>query len=471
MSNKGTLGVIIGNRGCFPGHLAEKGRQEITAVLKKQGIEGVIASKDEVKYGAIENLTEAKKCAALFRKNRDNIDGILVSLPNFGDERAIADTIRMSELNVPVLVQAYPDDLKKMTVENRRDSFCGKLSTCNVLRQYGVQYSLTRTHTVAPGSVEFKEELDRFLAVCRVVKGLKGARIGAIGARTTPFKTVRFSEKILEASGISVETLDLSEIITAVGKLKDSDLQVQSKLKVLSGYCATRGIPPKSLLTMAKMGVAVDRWVKDNEIDACTIQCWSALQDALQIFPCALMGIMSEALIPAACEVDVMGAVAMYALQLASGKPSGLFDWNNNYGNNPDKMVLFHCSNAPKSMLGPTCMSYNAIAANMGAGPENSYGTCSGKIKTGPMTYARFSTDDTSGAIIGCIGEGVVTGDPLDTFGGVGVVKINKLQELLKFLCRNGFEHHVAISQSKSAEVLFEAIDNYLGWDVYLHQG
>ena len=62
---------------------------------------------------------------------------------------------------------------------------------------------------------------------------MKGARIGAIGARITPFKAVRFSEKLLEASGISVETIDLSEIITAVGKLKGSDLQVQSKLKFL----------------------------------------------------------------------------------------------------------------------------------------------------------------------------------------------------------------------------------------------
>ncbi len=471
MDNKGTLGVIIGNRGCFPGSLAEKGRQEIMAALKKQGVGAVIIAKDEAKYGAIENHSEAKKCAALFRANRDRIDGILVALPNFGDERAIADTVRISELNVPVLVQAYPDDLKKMSVEYRRDSFCGKLSTCNVLRQYGVQYSLTRTHTSAPGSGEFQEDLDWFLAVCRVVKGLKGARIGAIGARTTPFKTVRYSEKLLEASGISVETLDLSEIVTAVEKLKDNEPQVRSKLKLLSGYCATRGISSKSLLKMAKMGVSLDRWVGENEIDACTIQCWSALQDALQIFPCALMSIMSETLIPAACEVDVMGAVAMYALQLASGKPAGLFDWNNNYGGDPDKLVLFHCSNAPKSMLGPVCMGYNKIAARMGAGPENSYGTCSGTIKAGPMTYLRFSSDDTSAGIIGCLGEGAITRDPLDTFGGVGVARIEKLQELLKFLCQNGFEHHVAVSHSKSAGVLFEALDNYIGWDIYLHQG
>ncbi len=471
MNEKIALGLIIGNRDCFPGHLAEKGRRELTGLLKKQDVDAVIIEEGKTRFGAVGNLEEARKNAALFRANRDKIAGILVSLPNFGDERAIADTIRLSELNVPVLVQAYPDELKKMSVEDRRDSFCGKFSTCDVLRQYGIRYSLTGSHTTAPGSTEFKKDLDWFLAVCRVVKGLKNARIGAIGARTTPFKTVRFSEKLLEASGISVETVDLSEIMLAVEKLKNSDSQVQSKLKVISGYCVTGRTSREALLRMAKMGVSVDRWVKENRIDACTIQCWSALQDALRIFPCTLMSIMSESLIPAACEVDVMGAVAMYALQLAALKPAGLFDWNNNYGNDPDKLVIFHCSNAPKSMLKSASMSYNAIAARMGAGPENSCGVCSGRIKAGPMTFARFSSDDTAGSIICCVGEGTITDDPLDTFGGVGVVKIRKLQELLRFLCRNGFEHHVAVSMSKVSGVLFEALNNYLGWDIHLHTG
>ena len=466
---KGTLGVIIGHRGCFPGGLAEKGRQEVVETLRKEGIDILIAGNRETKYGAIENLGDAKKCANLFRQNREKIDGILISLPNFGDERAIAETIKMSGLNVPILVQAYPDRLERMEADYRRDSFCGKLSVCNNLRQYGITFSLTEFHTVYPASKDFLSDLRRFMGVCRVVKGIRQARVGAIGARTTPFKTVRFSEKLLQESGISVETLDLSEVMNGVAKLKDSDKAVGNKLKAIIGYCATKGVPASALLKMAKVGLVIDRWVKENDIHAGTLQCWSALQDALAIFPCVLMSMMSNSGVPCACEVDVMGAVAMYALQLASEAPSGLFDWNNNYGDDPDKLVLFHCSNAPKSMLKNTRMSYNVIAARMGGGPENSYGTYTGRISAGPMTFARISTDDVSGQIVACIGEGKITDDPLKTFGGVGVARIERLQELLQVLCKNGFEHHVAISQSQTADVLMEALDNYLGWNVYRH--
>jgi len=380
----------------------------------------------------------------------------------------IANTIKMSELNVPVLVQAYPDELKKMGVDDRRDSFCGKLSVCNNLKQYAIPFSLTRLHTVPPSSKDFIQDLSWFLGVCQVVKGLRQARVGTIGARTTPFKTVRYSEKLLEESGISVETIDLSEVIMAVEKLKDSDKEVSSKLKAITEYCSTTGIPQSALLKMAKLGVVIERWVKENDINACALQCWPAMQEALRIFPCCLMSMMNNSLLPIACEVDVVGAIAMYALQLASGLPSGLFDWNNNYGDEPDKLVLFHCSSLPKTMLKNIRMSYNSIAAR-GIGQENSYGTCIGRAKSGPMTFVRISTDDTAGSIVTCIGEGEFTEDPLETFGGVGVARIEKLQKLLHFLCENGFEHHIAVSQSQVSDILFEAMSNYLGWNVYYH--
>ncbi len=466
---KGCLGVIVGNRGVFPGSLAEKGRKEVVDILERQGIEAILPASKETEYGAIESFKEAKKCAELFRKNSERIDGILVSLPNFGDERAIADTMRMSGLSVPVLIQAYPDDLSRMDIENRRDSFCGKLSVCSNLKQYGIPFSLTRLHTVSLSSQDFLLDLDWFMGVCHTVKGISQARIGAIGARTTPFKTVRFSERLLEDAGISIETTDLSEVIMAVEKLKDSDKEVQNKLKALTSYYPTGKVPNSSLLKMAKLAVVLNRWIKENELDACALRCWPELQDSLGIFPCAVMSMMSDSLFPCACETDTMGALAMYALQLASGIPAGLFDWNNNYGNDSDKLVLFHCSNLPKIMLETVHMEYNAIDARARGTKENSYGTCVGRVKPGPMTFARISTDEIEGSIIASIGEGEFTDDALETFGAVGVVKINRLQELLQLLCRKGFEHHVAVSQSLVGKILFEAMHNYLNWDVYYH--
>lgn len=466
---KGCLGVIIGNRDVFPGSLAEEGRKEVIDILERQGIEAILPSSKETKYGAIGNFKEAKKCTELFRKNRERIDGILISLPNFGDERAIVDTVRMSGLSVPILIQAYPDELKRMDIENRRDSFCGKLSVCSNLKQYGIPFSLTKLHTVSLSCKDFLLDLDWFMGVCRVVKGINQARIGAIGARTTPFKTVRFSERLLEDAGISVETTDLSEVIMGVEELKDSDKQVQNKLKTLISYCPTGKASNSSLLKMAKLAVVFNKWIKENELNACALRCWPELQNFLGIFPCAVMSMMSDSLLPCACETDVMGAVAMYALQLASTLPAGIFDWNNNYGTDPDKVVLFHCSNLPKTMLETVRMDYNAIDARAYGTKENSYGTCVGRVKSGPMTFARISTDELEGKIAASIGEGEFTDDALETFGAFGVIKINRLQEVLQLLCRKGFGHHVAVSQSLVGKILFEAMNNYLNWDVYYH--
>ena len=207
---KMTMGVIIGNRGFFPDQLAKSGREEMIQALAKAGIDCVVLGPEDSKHGAVETHEEAKRCAALFQKNREKIDGVIVSLPNFGDERAIADTMRMARLDVPILVQATPDDAANMTILHRRDSFCGKMSACNNLRQYGIPYSLTKLHTVSPGSQDFENDLAWFAAVCRVANGMRNLRVGSIGARPTAFNTVRYSEKLLEAHGISTETLDLS---------------------------------------------------------------------------------------------------------------------------------------------------------------------------------------------------------------------------------------------------------------------
>src|SRR5437868_8692300 len=224
MSNpKMTMGVIVGNRGFFPDHLAKSGREEMLRVLGAAGMDVVALTPEESKYGAVETREESRRCADLFKKSRDRIDGIIVTLPNFGEERAIADTLRLADLRVPVLIQATPDDPKKMTIAFRRDSFCGKMSACNNLRQYGIPYSITALHTEAPDSPEFTKDLEWFAAVCRVVNGFRNLRIGAIGARPTAFHTLRSSEKILESHGISIETLDLSEVLGRIERTKDND--------------------------------------------------------------------------------------------------------------------------------------------------------------------------------------------------------------------------------------------------------
>jgi L-fucose isomerase-like protein len=468
-AKKMTMGVIVGNRGFFPGHLAQTGREEILRVLAAAGMDTVALTPEESSYGAVESRVESRRCADLFKKNRDRIDGIIVTLPNFGDERAIADTLRLADLRVPVLIQATPDDPAKMTIAFRRDSFCGKMSACNNLRQYGIPYSITTLHTESPESPEFAKDLQWFAGVCRVVNGFRNLRVGAIGARPTAFNTVRYSEKILEANGISIETLDLSEVLGRIDRMKDTDDLAQAKLAAIKKYVDSKDVPATALMKMAKLGAVIDQWMAVTEAAISAVQCWTSLEENFGVVPCTIMSMMSDQLLSSACETDIAGVLGMHALQLASGTPSALLDWNNNYGTDPNKAVCFHCANLPKHFFRSLKMDFQQIIAGT-VGKENTYGTVVGLIKPEKMSFARFSTDDTAGKMRGYVGEGRFTDDPLNTFGGAGVVEIPKMQKLLHYICENGFEHHVAANLSSVGAAVHEAATRYLGWEMYWHE-
>jgi L-fucose isomerase-like protein len=465
-----TLAVIVGNRGFFPHHLALSGRQTILEILHKAGINAIITPENDTNVGAIESLDEARLCSELFRQHRDEIDGVLVTLPNFGDERAIANTLRFAGLDVPVLIHAFPDDVTQMGITHRRDSFCGKMSACNNLRQYGIKYSLTSQHTMDANSPAFMADLQKFAAICRVVRGLRTARMGMMGARPEAFKTVRFSEKLLDNNGISVETLDLSEVFGRINRLADDDAAVLAKLGAIRGYARTADVPELSLMRMAKFGVVLDDWMESQQLDATAIQCWTSMEEYFGVVPCTLMSMSSNKLNPSACETDIVGALAMLGLQLASGRPSALVDWNNNYGDDPDKGVVFHCSNLPKDVFidDIPVMDYQEIIAGT-VGRENTYGTIYGRVRENPFTYLRISTDDLAGKITAYTGEGLFTNDPMTTFGGYGVVQVPRFQDLLAYICDNGFEHHVSINQARVAPAIHEALSKYLAWSVYHH--
>ena len=467
--SKKTLGVIVGNRDFFPDRLITEGRQDILEVLAELGIDVVILDEETTKLGAVETWDNAKRCAELFKRNADRIDGILVTLPNFGDEKGVADAIKLSGLNVPVLVQGYPDDLDKLYAERRRDSFCGKISVCNNLYQYGIPYTLTRLHTVHPKTDSFKHDLTDFMGVCRVVKYLRSARLGAIGARPNAFNTTRYSEKLLQAFGISVSTVDLSEVFGRAGKIADDDTRVRASLERIGAYIRTDQVPAAAVVKQAKLAVVIDEWMQSYDIVASAIQCWTSLQTNYGVNVCTIMSMMSESLMPSACEVDVTGVASMYALQLAHLTPSALVDWNNNYGDDPDKCILFHCGNWAKSFLGDQARMYNAPILGTSVGVENTYGTVEGKTPAGPFSYARITTDDRNGLIKTYVGDGEFLDDPAETFGSRAVVEVPELQKLMRHVCKNGFEHHAAMTNTYTANVLNEAFTTYFGWDTYYH--
>ncbi|KUK20216.1 MAG: hypothetical protein PWQ72_282 [Pseudothermotoga sp.] len=461
------FGVIVGNRDFFPDVLVDMGRKEILKTLENLGYETVCLGPSETKFGAVETFSDAKKCANLFKENSHKIDGLIVTLPNFGDEKAITQAIKMSELKVPVLIHAFADDPEKLDLLNRRDSFCGKISVCNNLKQSGIRFSLTTHHTEQIQSESFKNDLEWFAGVCRVVKALKKVRIGAIGARPGAFNTVRFSEKLLEQMNISVETIDLSEVIFKVDEISDDNDRVIEKIKTMKNIYHTQIVPDSALVSIAKLSVIIEEWISENDLDATAIQCWTILEKKLHITPCAVMSMMSEKLKPSACEVDVMGALSMYILQSASGKPSALVDWNNNYLEN--EVMLFHCGNFPPSLYESVEIRYADVIGTT-VGNQNAYGACAGKIKSGPFTFLRLSTEDINGSVKGYVGEGEILSQNPKTFGSRGIAKISNLDGLMNYICLEGFEHHVAINLSRIAKSIKEALERYMDIKIYLHK-
>lgn len=474
MKNKERMcfGIIIGTRAYFNSELAKDVRKQLLKTLADEGYDYVILPEDATPTGSssIETREDGLKCAELFRQNRDRIDGIIVSLPNFGFEIGIINAISVADLNVPVLVQACDDENDKVDLDSRRDAFCGKISVCNNLYQYGIPFTDTTLHTYSIYSELLAKDINKFAGICRVVNGLRHARIGAIGARPAGFQTVRASEKLLQKNGITVVPVDLSEILGAARKIEDTDAELLKKLEEIKCYAAVPKEYSDKLVLQAKFGVAVERWIEANQIDAVAVQCWDSLEQNYGCAACVTMSMLGEKLLPAACEVDIAGAVSMYALTLAAQGQSALLDWNNNFAEDRNKCVCTHCGNFPKSFVRNDLKLGTLGVLGRTLGKVNTFGAVYGKVTKGDFTFFRISTDDTKGAIKAYLGTGEITDDPYGMDGCIAVTKVNNLQTLMKYICKNGFEHHVAMVRNDVKEILNEAIEDYLGWNLYVHE-
>ena len=466
------FGVIIGTRAYFNSELARDVKKQLLKTLDDLGYDYVILPEDATPTGSssIETREDGLKCAELFRQNRDRIDGIIVSLPNFGFEIGIINAISVADLRVPVLVQACDDENDKVDLDSRRDAFCGKISVCNNLYQYGIPFTDTTLHTYSIYSPLLAEDLKKFAGVCRVVNGLKHCRIGQIGTRPLGFNTCRASEKLLQMSGITVVPVDLSEIIFAAEKVAEDDPKLVEKMNKLCCYATIPDNYKDKVIKIGRLAVAVEDWIVKEKVDAVAMQCWDSLELNYGCASCSVMSMLSENLVPAACETDIAGAVSMLALTLASEEPSALADWNNNFAEDRNKCVCTHCGNFAKSFIKNDISLAPLGVLGRTLGKVHTFGAVSGKVTEGDFTFFRISTDDPKGCIKSYLGEGKITNDPYAMDGCIAVTEVDNLQKLMKHICKNGFEHHVALVRGHVADIVNEAVENYLGWNNYRHE-
>ena len=469
------FGLVVGTRGCFNSRLATEGRAALVALMERLGYGYRILPADATPTGVVEGRADGARCAKFLAAHREVIDGLVVALPNFGDELGIVNAVKGSGLRVPVLLQASDDHLDRLSTAERRDAFCGKISVANNFYQYGLPFTDTTHFSCDLESASFEADLRRFERVCRVHRGLSGARIGAIGARPTDFQTMRVSEKLLQASGITVVTCDLSEILGEAGRLDDRAAAVVAKLSEIGDYGRlTREAAGAQVLRLARFGVALDAWIAKHDVQAAGVQCWTSIQQNFGCASCLSMSMLGEKLIPCACEIDVAGVISMYALTLATGNASALLDWNNNYGDDRGKCVCTHCSNFPRSFVfgkeSPEKLEISHLdVLGTTLGHDNCLGAVKGKVRPGDMTFFRISTDDTHGRIKAYLGEGRFTDDPFPMSGGIAVCEVPELPKLLKHIVHNGFEHHVGMVRERCADVIEEVCSRYLGWSLYRH--
>ena len=467
---KTTFGVIVTSRGIFPGHLIEGAKKQLFSLLEKHDMDYVILPADATPTGAVQTEADAEKCAALFHENADRIKGIIVCLPNFGEEAPVFSAIQRAKLDVPVLIQACDDEDDKLGLDDRRDAFCGKLSLCNNLYYAGIKFTDTTLHTCTLDSPEFEADLLRFEKVCSVVHKMRNARVGLIGMRPDGFRTVRVSEKILQRNGITTVVTDLSEIL-AEAKAMEDEVVIKEYMKKIRNYGSIPdSISEEKIRLQAKLVATVKNWVEKNKCDAFCMQCWESLENNYGCAACLSMSMMGEEGIPGACESDVMGAVTMLALNEAAGNKSAYMDWNNNFTKNRNVCINQHCGNFPKSFFGVPIEISNLDVLAKGMGSDICFGACKGQVAPGEMTYAKVATDDCRGVMKAYFGDGEFIADKIPSFGALSAWKVPNLQNLLHYLCANGFEHHVATVRGQCADILEEAFGKYLGWEVYHHE-
>ena len=459
------IALLVSNRGFFPSSVIESAYDDMQNALKKVNIDCLTIDKQSVKYGAVETTQDGFVFASFLREHRGEFDGLVICLPNFGDENGIKAAI--AEVDVPILLQAYPDEIGKMDFEHRRDAFCGKFALTSVLTQMGTKYTAYTPFTVHPSSREFSEQLEKFAGVCRIVKRMKRMRLGAVGARTTAFKSVRYDECALERHGIDVEAYDLSSVFRQMKDFNDDSPQVREWLAVLHDAASFDKVPSGRDVKLARLGSVLDKMIKENALDAIAIRCWSELQQELGISPCAVMGLFNQKGIPAICETDVTNAIPMFGLSLAAGRSSGCLDINNNYGDDLDKCILFHCGPLPLDLMeaGGEIQGHKMLNKSFGEGC--SWGLNVGKVKKGDVTYSGGRTAD--GDICYYVDTGTITGDPVEEafFGISCVLQTDSMQRKLNAISRAGFRHHTVFTLGKVEDVVAETFTNYLGYKRY----
>lgn len=385
MGKRMTFALAFCNRGFMPGELIYGAREDMIKAVTDAGYDYIAMDAELTRFGGIETRDEGLLYAKWLKEHEGQYDGVIFSMPIFADENGAITALQ--DAGVPILMQAYPDEIGKMDFAHRRDAFCGKFSVTDVFTQYQVPFTVMKPHVVHPLSEAFKQNLRDFAAV-----------------------------------------------------------------------------PEEKKNTLAKISVVIDEYIETYHLDALALRCWNEMEEILRVCPCVLLSELNDRGITASCEIDMCSAITMRAMALASETPATVLDWNNNYGEDENKVILFHCGPVPRSLMTDRgrVTSHKMFDKT---DPGSGCGTCEGRIRPGEVTLSNCQTKD--GKIVVYASEAVFTDDPIEEtfFGCGGVCEIPDMQDKMIRLARGGFKHHTSVGAGHMKEILKEAFTTYLGYD------
>lgn len=453
MSSQGIkIGLVPAHRGVFSPELAKKMKRATLAAFAKLGIEAVTADEKMCAHGLVESSEEANKLAGRFQE--EQVAGVVIGAMNFGNEVPAAEA---ADIGVPVFLFGCKEEGKLTPGSHRRDAFCGALSIGAALRHRGIRYVFPESPICFPDEPGFLRDLDNFARACRVADGILDAAYGQFGPRPREFETCVFNEvSLLQHFGIKVVPFPLAEIFTEAVNYNNA-AKIKKIMAEIKAMADTGAVNERQLERLARLEIVLDLHVQKYGLQGLALQCWTLIQEQYEISPCTVMGRLSQRGVPAACEVDIHGAISMHMLDLAADQPAGLADWNNRHYKLPNVFSAWHCGVFPPGMarkkpkLGP-----QKIIGQV-TGDDKAMGVMEFEVKPGPVTMARL-TETPDGEFKLLVAEGQVVKAEGETFGAHGWVEVEDLDCLYRALLRD-FPHHTGLVFGQVGRALVQACE------------
>jgi L-fucose isomerase-like protein len=454
------IGLLSASRNCFPRELSDERTQRILELSRQAGLDLFVPTGDcrivETKDHALEAAQQLKQAGC---------DAVVYFLGNFSPE--IEDAYFVKHFDGPVMVIAAAEESGASLLEKRGDALCGLLSASLAISKRGLAQQVHLPEHPVVSAEEAVVEIQHFIKIARVVKGIRNATVGLFGPRPRDFETCNYNLASVNSIGIEIEELGLFDLQNEIRAIKEKgenyqDIQVDQKREMPS-------IPDESF--GARLSIyekAIRNFRERLKLSGAATQCWSEQELSLRHVPCFINGRMAQGGFPIACENDCYSLVAELMGQYASDATVGILDINHSIPKDlhaslqdypiKDMVGMFHCGNASTSLLKNPEMKFQVIMKRMmepNSAPDITRGTIEGQFSASPITVVQVH--GLGDKLQAYIMEGFFLDlDPM-TFGCTGTAYLPGFSRFYRHVLLGRFHHHAAVAFAHCGSVLFDA--------------